>query len=106
MQSCAECMPDFAKCQTAEQVPRAQERVFSFPASHSLAWCLSSKAGGGDWKSKRLAGAPCHSVCLGWLPELGEGRESHHHSAVFTALSQSIIKPTSGVSTPSFLQKV
>lgn len=91
MQRCAECMPDSAKCRTAEQVPRAEERAFSFPASHSLAPCRSSKAGGGGvvgrrsgWlevQSARL-GCPVAVHAPGW-PRAGSG--SHQRLAVFTA---------------------
>ena len=63
MRGCAECMPDFAKCRTAEQVPRAEERAFSFPASHSLALGVSrQRPGGGGQKSERSAGVRCHCV--------------------------------------------
>lgn len=31
MRGCAERMPDFAKCRTAEQVPRAEEKSVLFP---------------------------------------------------------------------------
>lgn len=81
MQRCAECMPDSAKCRTAEQVPRAEERAFSFPASHSLAPCRSSKAGGGGGQAvgvagspERSAGVPCRCACPGMAQ--GGQRES------------------------------
>ena len=103
-------MPDFAKCRTAEQVPRAEERAFSFPASHSLALGVSrQRPGGGGQKSERSAGVRCHCVLSrdgpGGERAGGAGSGSHQHSAVFTLLNQGV-KPASGVSAPSFLQKV
>lgn len=111
MQGCAECMPDFAKCRTAEQVPRAEERAFSFPASHSLAPCLSSKAwqgdggaAGGGWKSRALDWGAL-SLCVP-RDGPGAGSGSHHHSTVFPELNKATIKPASGWSAPSFPRKV
>lgn len=87
-----------AKCRTAEQVPRAEERAFSFPMSQSLALRVSHQrtgigGGGGRQKSERSPGVSCHCE-LSW-DGLGSGREgsgSHQPSAVFTRLYQGIKK--------------
>lgn len=67
-----------AKCRTAEQVPRAEERAFSFPVSQSLALRVSHqrtgmRGGGGRQKSERLPGVPCHCELSRDGPGSGRG---------------------------------
>lgn len=96
----------------AEQLnksPGLRKRVFSFPASHSLA-CLVSLIKGWGWGLEvRAPGWGALSPCVPGMPP-PQGREEAAGvtttQLVFTALSKGIIKPASGVPTPSFLQKV
>ena len=87
-----------AKCRTAEQVPRAEERAFSFPMSQSLALRVSHQrtgmgGGGGRQKSEHSPGVSCHCELSRDGPGSGrEGSGSHQPSAVFTRLNQGIKK--------------